>query len=1603
MPTNLTRIKNNQITDSTILANVKIVPGSIVGSLFNSNLTMTSDVTITGNLTVQGSSTYLTVASTNTYVNDPLIVMNNAYTGTNTYDIGFLFNRGTDTNQAIIWNEAQDEFRLISTNETGTTFGNVTALGWAKLHLGDVDSEGQANLTNVDVTGSFTGVDLTLSGDLAVDGGDFTSNAATFNLLTADVTTLSAFNAVTSANVGASTGTFTLNNPTLVGSQASQDIYNTVATTVNFAGAATALNIGANSGLLSLNNANIWLPNATSVDGTQASLNFFVQNATSVNAFTFASTLSLGGNGTTTLNAPTVVGAQATQNLYNTVVNTLNFAGEANVLNIGASTGTVTVNNANLYLPNATTIYTGQTNVDFATATSNLTIGATSGTTNVRNNLDVDLTVSARDINGTVIGNVTAASGRFSAIYDTSSTDTAVPFVSAGGLVYDATFNFNYSEKHLTVNNLKFDGSNNVISTTNTNANLVLSPNGTGSIDVDSSRIVQVSDPLDAQDAVTLSYLQTALNSSVTQIISDNTDVVVTDDGVNAGVITANVDGVHVLAITSSSAAFFGNTSVDSLIFADDSAGNVAVMGDFYVQDDVTVAAGGQVSILDTTASTDTTTGAAVVTGGVGIGGNLNVGGNVVVNGPVTLTNTTDASSSTNGGALTVAGGFAVEKSAYFGSNVTIEGNLFITGNVTSFDTNNLTVTDSIIELHYHGGNLYNGDDGRDIGIRFHYYKATNDNAFLGWANDSGYLEWYGSGVTESNAATITGTYGSFKTGNIFLYGNTTATSKTTGALVIHDTGGLGVGGNIWLGGPDLATDNTTFNVIDTNATTVNAFGAATTLNIGASSGNLTLGNPTVVGTHSTQDLYNTVATTMNFAGAATTLTVGAASGTATINNATLNIAGNANVQQTTDSTSPDTGAFTVLGGVGIGANLFVGGQNLGTDETTFNLINTAATTLNIGGVATTLTLGATTGTLNLENANIWLPNATSIDGAQTTVDVLNNATTVEAFTGATTANIGAGSGTLTINNPTVVGQQAAQDLYNTVATTMNFAGAATTLIMGAVSGTATINNATIDLQGNVNINQPTDSTNTSSGALVVDGGVGVTGNVHAGNIFATGITGTLQTAAQPNITSLGNLVSLTVDGNISAPRLLSTSTQLQAPTAGNYVGERVRLYDFANAAKTNYALGVEGSHVWMGVDTNLEAQGFKWYGDTTQVMRLSAAGNLYLWGSATVTTNVNVAGTLVVDTNADINELVVTASTASVDSSTGALVVTGGVGLGANLNVAGGAVVNRNNNSESFQVKGTYANALIYTNAVTDTVTIGGSNLSPISGATLWVNGTGAMVVPQGTTSERPGTAGNIDVSGMVRFNTSTNILEYYNGTAWQNTSTDFTVIAVDSFSGNGVQTVFTLNAASTTAGALVSINGVVQIPTTSYSITGTTLTFTEAPAAGDEIDVRRYTTSKTVTEVLFLYNGFRANATHASISTGTSSYNSRILVDTAGKITLASEIEYQSDSIQNQPVTNVPLAGAAVVIDQFATSSYTGAKYLVQIKENASNKANLYEMLLIHDNSSANLVVTGSAVTASAMGTFTANIQSGDVKLWYTSSSITDSNVRVSATYIK
>mgnify|MGYP006197170137 FL=1 len=120
---------------------------------------------------------------------------------------------------------------------------------------------------------------------------------------------------------------------------------------------------------------------------------------------------------------------------------------------------------------------------------------------------------------------------------------------------------------------------------------------------------------------------------------------------------------------------------------------------------------------------------------------------------------------------------------------------------------------------------------------------------------------------------------------------------------------------------------------------------------------------------------------------------------------------------------------------------------------------------------------------------------------------------------------------------------------------------------------------------------------------------------------------------------------------------------------------------------------------------------------------------------------------------------------------------------------------------------------------AVTGTVTastgavIGGT--SATAGATLKVDSTDSIMIPVGTTGQRPGSP----ATGMLRFNTTIGQIEIYDGTSF-NAGADFTVIEADSFNGDDSTTAFTLSVSGTTATTMVMLNGVVQIPTTAYAV---------------------------------------------------------------------------------------------------------------------------------------------------------------------------------------
>jgi len=155
--------------------------------------------------------------------------------------------------------------------------------------------------------------------------------------------------------------------------------------------------------------------------------------------------------------------------------------------------------------------------------------------------------------------------GVIGGVYFTSMLDHAAGTLTASSaLIVDA----NKKIDNLKVDNL--DLNLNTISTTNANGSLVLDPNGTGSVDVSSSKIINVTDPTANTDAATKSYVDTQVGNVVSDFtISDGTDSDVfttgqtlTFDG-GTGITSTVTDNQVSLAITNTgvTAATYGTTT----------------------------------------------------------------------------------------------------------------------------------------------------------------------------------------------------------------------------------------------------------------------------------------------------------------------------------------------------------------------------------------------------------------------------------------------------------------------------------------------------------------------------------------------------------------------------------------------------------------------------------------------------------------------------------------------------------------------------------------------------------------------------------------------------------------------------------------------------------------------------------------------------------------------------------------------------------------------------------------------------------------------------------------------------------------------------------
>jgi hypothetical protein len=798
---------------------------------------------------------------------------------------------------------------------------------------------------------------------------------------------------------------------------------------------------------------------------------------------------------------------------------------------------------------------------------------------------------------------------------------------------------------------------------------------------------------------------------------------------------------------------------------------------------------------------------------------------------------------------------------------------------------------------------------------------------------------------------------------------------------------------------------------------------------------NVKLGNLTAVTANITGSL--------NIAGATTFNTI-EVTNLATFNGNTIHN-DTVYITDTTASTNPGDGALVVTGGVGVGGTLNVFG-NITT--ATGNIITTSAGIF-YGNASTgygAIYAGVPTGYTVLPNT-VTQFSANADTYAQINFQNINSGTSASTDFVATADNgtdgthyIDMGINSSTYNDPEY-SAMLADDGYlyvrgdeeggNLVVGTATVGG-----VIRFISGGTESANIMATMYA-----KNTQSTNTTTGSFVLSGGAGISQNLNVGgnvvidgNLTVQGVTTTLNTSTLDvedlNITvaknsgsaSAANGAGLTVEG-ASATLLYTFSTD-----SWNVNKQLIGLgAEFANTSPsistTSGALVVAGG-VGIGGTLNGGNAVFKAINNTlignttpaaatfttaTTTSTLTSAGNIV--GNSSTASSSTTTGALVLtgtggagiggkvytgDTITAGGNIVAASGTESTSTTTGAAVVQGGLGVMANVFVGGASTFNSNQTAGyDTLIKGANDSTLIWARSGTggyDSVVIGNSATAGtlVTGAKLIINSTASMILPTGTTAQRPSNSGGSDVAGMFRFNTTQSALEVYTGAEWNAITTQFTVIVSESFAGDDTTTVFEMAGTSTTAATIVSVNGIVQIPTVAYSVSDTTLTFTEAPATGDSIDVRRLATTSVVTGISSTNGYMQATADNDGVKIWTGSTGTSV------------STYWNPEGAEVTSSANVLASTANTLtgVDKFLASTYRSAVYQVQVTSGTNYQ--VQTVTVVHNGSTATAVVHGVVQTNGNLGVFDANVSSGNVYLNFIPSTTTSNQLRIKKDYL-
>ena len=879
------------------------------------------------------------------------------------------------------------------------------------------------------------------------------------------------------------------------------------------------------------------------------------------------------------------------------------------------------------------------------------------------------------------------------------------------------------------------------------------------------------------------------------------------------------------------------------------------------------------------------------------------------------------------------------------------QNDVYFNGQTTYVYSTNTVYTDNLIELHSTStgvSGVWTFDDQKDIGLRFHYYQNSigDLNAAFVWAADSHNFEFYRNG-TETNGSFVSHDYAGIKAATLNLVGGTTATDTTTGDLVV--TGGVGIGGKLYVGGGINATVTTATNIAGGAQGYIpiqSASGNTAFIPAGSEDGSLLTWN----NANSTATWVSASSSVPNFARYA---------GTAT------NIAGGAAhdipFQSATSTTSFDTGLFQY-------------------DSSLKTLKVDNVTIYGKGDVQATYTTNNAIVSANGTHIGVWSDTAVNLN--------YNNTNIIQVDSNGATLGVGAGglytlvlgtTGNLTLGGTTGGGTFTAPyvdpaNLTSGYVTFYNgstlvddsgltYASANQELTANQLYVTTTASSDTIIVRNSLQ-----STSTTASNALYVQGGIGVEGYSYFGKSIRVGEN----LVATNRVSGIAGVFF----GDVNGFGALYAGTTNYSPLPSTVLQTTAFINDYAQNNFQNTSTGVKASTDWVatagdGTDTeNYIDMGIvtaNWDGTQSNSLGTAVGGNdgyLYVQGGTGIGGNLVVGasstGTTVkiVAGGADASYTAAIFRAPNIDAtstSTGTLSIAGGVGIGTSLYVGTTATVNGD----------LFVDGTIYVKGASLT------GVDKITGST----GTFQDIVSTGTIYANNITATNATFTGTV----------YVGGANIKN--------ALSASTGNfGDITAHNILSTGTTT----ATNLIVQ---TKLNVTGDTY------LAGTTASGILYVSNTTDNGVGFgkgNYNGNWSIFTEGGIGAaknitagGVVSAGDRT-VTSSGNDTGSVDAFYAVNNMQAARTIKAVTGTTKVTIDIWDKTVYTTAKYLVQLVD--TGVVHTEEIMLVQDGTNIYIAEYGIVYTTGvALGTFDANYSGNNVELTFTPAGATSMIIQV------